>query len=74
MSSQARITSAPSPAARTIGRHQVAAAAIRHPRPVAPIEQATEQKPAQPVPNPLWVIAIGMGVFFAATAVIMMFD
>jgi hypothetical protein len=66
--------SAPSPAARASERHPLAAASMRYPRPAVPIEQATEQKRAQVAPNPLWVIAIGMGVFFAATALIMMFD
>jgi hypothetical protein len=66
--------SSPSPAARANGPHQVVAASIRHPYSLAPIEQAAEQTRAQAAPNPLWVIAIGMGVFFAATALIMMFD
>ena len=74
MSSHTRIRrSAPSPSPRASGRH-LAPASIRHPRPAAPIEQATEQKRAKAAPNPLWVIAIGMGVFFAFTALLMMFD
>jgi hypothetical protein len=36
------------------------------------IEIAPESTRTKPPPNPLWVIAIGMAVFFAFTALIMM--
>ena len=37
------------------------------------VERAAEQERKGP-PNPLWVIAIAMGVFFGFTALLMMFD
>jgi hypothetical protein len=74
MSSHARIRrSAPSITSRASGR-QLAPVAIQHSRPASRIPQTADQKKAKAAPNPLWAIAIGMGVFFAAAALLMMFD
>jgi hypothetical protein len=74
MSSHARITkSAPSHSPATRVRHRVPAS-ITHSYPTTPIAQTSEQTRAKAASNPLWVITIGMGAFFAATALIMMFD
>jgi hypothetical protein len=41
----------------------------------APIKEAApEREGIKGAPNPLWVIAIAMAVFFGFTAVLMMFD
>lgn len=74
MRSHARSTkSAPSspPAAR--GRYRTPAS-ITHPDRATPITRVAEPKKAKAAPNPLWVINVGMGAFFVAVALIMMFD
>jgi len=38
------------------------------------IEAASERACSKGPPNPLWVIAIAMAVFFGFTALLMMFD
>jgi len=57
------------------------AAAARAPNALPPEARAAandEPRPDHPhtkePPGPLWVIAIGMAVFFGATALLMMFD
>jgi hypothetical protein len=74
MSTPARVTkSVPSPSPTIRGRHRVASSITRS-HAATPIAQAPEQKRARAASDPLWVITIGMGAFFAAVALIMMFD
>jgi hypothetical protein len=48
-------------------------ARIRKSVPSSPRGSGRHLPPTKAAPNPLWAIAIGMGVFFAFTALIMMF-
>jgi hypothetical protein len=38
------------------------------------VETARERERIKAAPNPLWVIAVAMAVFFGFTALLMMFD
>ena len=61
--------------------HTSSAAAARAPNALPPEARAAANDEPRPdhqhtkePPGPLWVIAIGMAVFFGATALLMMFD
>ena len=43
-------------------------------RPTVDLDPAAAPRRDKEPPGPLWVIAIAMGAFFGATALIMMFD
>jgi hypothetical protein len=54
-------------------RAVAALADAAHARTATPIDTAADRDRGKSVPNPLWVIAVAMAVFFGATALLMMF-